>query len=113
MHTDFIFTVLAEEFGIIGGFILLAIYLLVLFHLLLSSIQAKSQFGRLVAAGVGFTFFLYVFINLAMVMGLLPVVGIPLPLVSYGGTSMLTLMFSFGLVMSVVRASNENLDDDK
>ncbi|MCY4237381.1 MAG: rod shape-determining protein RodA [Rhodospirillaceae bacterium] len=111
MHTDFIFTVLAEEFGIIGGFLLLAIYLLILFHLLVSSIRAKSQFGRLVAAGIGFTFFLYLFINLGMVMGLLPVVGIPLPLVSYGGTSMLTLMFSFGLVMSVVRASDEHLGD--
>jgi len=115
MHTDFILAVLAEEFGIVGGLILLAVYVLILFHLLSASIRSKSQFGRLVAAGVGFTFFLYVFINLAMVMGLVPVVGVPLPLVSYGGTSMLTLMFGFGLVMSVLRAGteeDEHLSDD-
>ena len=115
MHTDFIFSVLAEEFGIVGGLALLAIYLVIMFHLLVTALRAKSQFGRLVASGVGFTFFLYLFINLAMVMGLLPVVGVPLPLISYGGTSMLTLMFGFGLVMSVVRAGgddDEHLDQD-
>ena len=111
MHTDFILAVLAEEFGIIGGLVLLAIYLLIMFHLLVAAMRAKSQFGRLVAAGISFTFFLYVFINLAMVMGMLPVVGVPLPLVSYGGTSMLTLMFGFGLVMSVLRAGGE--DDER
>ena len=115
MHTDFILAVLAEEFGIVGGLVLLAVYVLILFHLMAASIKAKSQFGRLAAAGIGFTFFLYVFINLAMVMGLLPVVGVPLPLVSYGGTSMLTLMFGFGLVMSLMRAGSddeEHLGDD-
>lgn len=115
MHTDFILAILAEEFGLVGALGLLAIYGLILFHLLASALRARTQFGRLVAAGIGFTFFLYAFINLAMVLGLLPVVGVPLPLVSYGGTSMLTLMFGFGLVMSVARsdsAADEPLTED-
>lgn len=115
MHTDFILAVLAEEFGLVGALGLLAIYGLILFHLLASAMRTKTQFGRLVAAGIGFTFFLYAFINLAMVLGLLPVVGVPLPLVSYGGTSMLTLMFGFGLAMSVAQAgdtANEQLTED-
>ncbi len=104
MHTDFILAVLAEEFGIVGALGLLAIYGLILFYLLALAMRAETQFGRLVAAGVAFTFFLYAFINLAMVLGLLPVVGVPLPLVSYGGTSMLTLLFGFGLAMSAARS---------
>ena len=115
MHTDFILAVLAEEFGLVGALGLLAIYGLILFHLLASAMRTKTQFGRLVAAGIGFTFFLYAFINLAMVLGLLPVVGVPLPLVSYGGTSMLTLMFGFGLAMSVAQAgdtADEPLTED-
>ena len=115
MHTDFILAVLAEEFGLFGALGLLAVYGLILFHLLASALRAKTQFGRLVAAGIGFTFFLYAFINLAMVLGLLPVVGVPLPLVSYGGTSMLTLMFGFGLAMSVARTgdgADEPLSED-
>ena len=115
MHTDFILAVLAEEFGLVGALGLLAIYGLILFHLLASAMRTKTQFGRLVAAGIAITFFLYAFINLAMVLGLLPVVGIPLPLVSYGGTSMLTLMFGFGLVMSVAQsgsAADEPLTED-
>ena len=115
MHTDFILAVLAEEFGLVGALGLLAIYGVILFCLLASAMRAKTQFARLVASGIGFTFFLYGFINLAMVLGLLPVVGVPLPLVSYGGTSMLTLMFGFGLVMSVTRsgdAADEPLTED-
>ncbi|MBF0305161.1 MAG: rod shape-determining protein RodA [Alphaproteobacteria bacterium] len=100
-QTDFIFTMLAEELGMVGGLALLALYTLVLIYGFAIAFRSRSQFGRLVALGVTTTFFLYVFINIAMVMGLIPVVGVPLPLISYGGTAMLTLMFGFGLVMSV------------
>ena len=100
-HTDFIFTMLGEELGLAGGLVLLALYFIVLMFSLNVAMQCRNQFGRLLAIGVSMTFFLYVFINTAMVMGLLPVVGVPLPLVSYGGTAMLSLMFAFGLLMSV------------
>ncbi|MDP1627036.1 rod shape-determining protein RodA [Parvibaculum sp.] len=100
-HTDFIFTMLGEELGLVGGLALLALYFIVLMFSLNVAMQCRNQFGRLLAIGVSMTFFLYVFINTAMVMGLLPVVGVPLPLVSYGGTAMLSLMFAFGLLMSV------------
>lgn len=99
-HTDFIFTMFAEEMGFVGAVALLVLYLLVLLTIVYMALRCQNQFGRLVAAGVGLTLFVYVFINVAMVMGLVPVVGIPLPLVSYGGTSMLTLMFGFGLVLN-------------
>ncbi len=110
MHTDFILAVLAEEFGLAGALGLMAIYGLILYHLLAAALRAKTQFGRLVVSGIAFTFFLYAFINLAMVLGLLPVVGVPLPLVSYGGTSMLTLMFGFGLAMSAAQGG-ESADE--
>ena len=100
-HTDFIFTMLGEEFGLVGGLTLLALYCVVLMFSMSVALQCRNQFGRLLALGVCVTFFFYVFINTAMVMGLLPVVGVPLPLVSYGGTAMLSLMFAFGLLMSV------------
>jgi rod shape determining protein RodA len=100
-QTDFIFTTLAEEFGIVGGLLLISVYVLILAYGLLIALRARNQFGRLVALGVTTTFFLYVFINVAMVTGLIPVVGVPLPLVSYGGTAMMTLMIGFGLLMSV------------
>ncbi len=100
-QTDFIFTVLAEELGLVGAGSLLLLYILVAAYAISVALRARNHFGRLVAMGVTVTFLLYIFINVAMVMGLLPVVGVPLPLVSYGGTSMLTLMFGFGLVMSV------------
>ncbi|MBX3492191.1 MAG: rod shape-determining protein RodA [Parvibaculum sp.] len=100
-HTDFIFTMLGEELGLAGGLVLLTLYFIVLMFSLNVAMQCRNQFGRLLAIGVSMTFFLYVFINTAMVMGLLPVVGVPLPLVSYGGTAMLSLMFAFGLLMSV------------
>ena len=101
MQTDFIFTMLAEEFGLVGGLALLSLYLLMLIYCLAISVRCRTQFGRLVGIGVTATFFLYVFINMAMVMGLVPVVGVPLPLVSYGGTAMMTLLFGFGLLMGV------------
>jgi rod shape determining protein RodA len=100
-QTDFIFTMLAEEFGLSGGLALLVLYGLVLVYGFSIALRAQSQFGRLLALGVTATFFLYVFINIAMVMGLVPVVGVPLPLISYGGTSMLTLLIGFGILIGV------------
>lgn len=100
-QTDFIFTMLAEEFGMIGGLTLICLYILVFIYGFAISLSCRNQFGRLVGMGVTATVFLYSFINIAMVMGLVPVVGVPLPLVSYGGTAMLTLMVSFGLLLSV------------
>ena len=101
MQTDFIFTMLAEEFGLVGGLGLLAMYGLLLVYGVAIATRSYSQFGRLVAMGVTVTFFLYVFINIAMVMGLIPVVGVPLPLISYGGTAMMTLLIGFGLLIGV------------
>jgi rod shape determining protein RodA len=98
-QTDFIFTMLAEEFGMVGGLALLGIYALVLIYGFAISLRVRNQFGRLVVMGITGTFFFYVFINIAMVMGLVPVVGVPLPLVSYGGTAMLSLMIGFGFVL--------------
>jgi len=100
-QTDFIFTMLAEEFGLIGGLVLLGLYILILAYGFSIANCSRNHFGRLVSMGVTTTFFLYVFINIAMVMGLIPVVGVPLPLVSYGGTAMMTLLFGFGLLLSV------------
>ncbi len=100
-QTDFIFTVWAEEFGMIGSVSLLMLYLLLIFYGYVIAFRSSSFFGRLVALGLSTNLFLYVFINIAMVMGLVPVVGIPLPMISYGGTVMLTLMFSFGLIECV------------
>jgi rod shape determining protein RodA len=101
MQTDFIFTMLAEEMGLVGGLALIILYALIITYGIIISVKARNQFGRLVAGGITTTFFLYVFINIAMVTGLIPVVGVPLPLVSYGGTVMLTLMIGFGLVIGV------------
>ena len=100
-HTDFIFTMLAEEFGLFGGLGLMGLYVLVLLYGVAISIRSQSQFGRLLGMGVTVAFFLYVFINIAMVMGVVPVVGVPLPLISYGGTAMVTLLGGFGLLMSI------------
>ncbi len=100
-QTDFIFTMLAEEFGLVGGLALLGLYFMLLTYGIAISVRSRSQFGRLVGMGITVTFFLYVFINIAMVMGLIPVVGVPLPLISYGGTAMLTVLIGFGLLMSV------------
>lgn len=99
-QTDFIFTVIAEELGLIGGLGLLGLYFILLSYAIIVSMSVKSQFGRLMILGMAFTFFLYMFINIAMVMGLVPVVGVPLPLVSYGGSAMLTLLVAFGFILS-------------
>ena len=100
-HTDFIFTMLAEEFGMVGGLLLLGLYLLILLYGFIIALRCRNQFGRLLAMGFIMSFFFMVFVNIAMVMGVVPVVGMPLPLISYGGTSMLTLLFGFGLLMCV------------
>lgn len=99
--TDFIFAVLAEELGLMGVLPLLALYIAIVGRCVYISAQASNLFGRTVAASIGLTFFVYVFVNIGMVSGLLPVVGVPLPLISYGGTSMVTLMAGFGILMSI------------
>jgi len=99
-HTDFIFTMFAEEMGFIGAVALLALYLLALLFITYMALRCRSTFARLVAAGMGLCLFTYVFINVAMVTGLVPVVGVPLPLVSYGGTSMLTMIVGLGFVLN-------------
>ena len=100
-QTDFIFTMLAEELGMVGGLMLMTLFLLVFIYGFAIAMRSRNHFGRLVALGVTVNLFLYVFINIAMVTGLIPVVGVPLPLVSYGGTAMLAVLFSLGLLISV------------
>jgi len=99
-HTDFIFTTLAEEFGFVGGFSLLALYSLVIVFCVTTALATRDRFSSLVTTGVAITFFLFFAVNMSMVMGLAPVVGVPLPMVSYGGSAMLVLMIAFGLVQS-------------
>ena len=99
-HTDFIFTTLAEEFGFVGAFSLLALYGLVIFFCVVSALQNKDRFSALLILGVAGNFFFYLAVNLSMVMGMAPVVGVPLPLVSYGGSALLVVMVAFGLVQS-------------
>lgn len=99
--TDFIFAVFAEEFGLFGCVGLLVLYLLVISRCFYIAVQAQDTYSRLLAGSLAFTFFVYVFVNIGMVIGVLPVVGVPLPLVSYGGTSMVTLMAGFGILMSI------------
>ena len=99
--TDFIFAVISEEFGLLGAVVLLSTYLFVVCRGLYIALQAQDVFGKLVAGALVLTFFVYVFVNVGMVSGILPVVGLPLPLVSYGGTSMVTMMMGFGIVMSI------------
>ena len=99
-HTDFIFTTLAEEFGFVGASSLLALYLLILVFCIVIALSTRDRFAALLVMGIAVAFFLYFAVNMAMVMGLAPVVGVPLPLVSYGGSAMLVLMIAFGLVQS-------------
>jgi rod shape determining protein RodA len=99
-QTDFIFTVLAEEFGFVGAFSLLVLYTLIIGFCLYSALSNRDRFGALLTIGISGTFFVYFSINMGMVMGLLPVVGSPLPLVSYGGTAMMILLMGFGMVQS-------------
>ena len=99
--TDFIFAVIGEEFGLSGIMLLLALYLFIILRGLWIASQARDSYGRLLAGGLTMVFFVYVFVNTGMVVGLLPVVGVPLPLVSYGGTSLVTIMAGFGILMSI------------
>lgn len=100
-HTDFIIAVLGEEFGMVGVCLLLVVYLLLIARGLVITVQAQTLFGKLLAGSITLTFFVYVFVNIGMVSGLLPVVGVPLPFISYGGTSLVTLMSGFGILMAV------------
>jgi rod shape determining protein RodA len=99
-QTDFVFTMLGEEAGLVGALLLLVLFTVIIGYGFVFALRARSQFARLVAIGVAVTFFLYVFINVAMVTGLIPVVGVPLPLISYGGTAMMTILIGFGLMLS-------------
>ena len=100
-HTDFIIAVLGEEFGLVGVCLLLVLYLLLISRGLVITAQAQTLYGKLLAGGITMTFFVYVFVNIGMVSGLLPVVGVPLPFISYGGTSLVTLLSGFGVLMSI------------
>jgi len=99
-HTDFIFTILAEEFGFVGGISLLGLYSLIIVFCVATALATRDRYSSLVTSGVAITFFLFFAVNMAMVMGLAPVVGVPLPMVSYGGSAMIVLMAAFGLVQS-------------
>jgi rod shape determining protein RodA len=116
-QTDFIFAMLSEELGMIGGVLLLLLYTVLFVYGYAIAFNSRNHFGRLLAMGVTINLFCYVFINMAMVMGLLPVVGVPLPLISYGGTAMLTVLFGFGLLMCVyvhrdLKIGQRGLGDD-
>lgn len=100
-HTDFIFAVIAEEWGMFGILCLLTLYLFIIGRGLFLASQSQTAFGRMMAGSVMLSFFVYIFVNIGMVSGILPVVGVPLPLISYGGTSMVTLMAGFGILMSI------------
>lgn len=100
-HTDFIIAVLAEEFGLIGVLALCIAYFLFVGRCMLIALNSQSQFGRLIAGSLSLTFFIYIFVNMSMVSGILPVVGVPLPLISYGGTSVVALFLGFGILMAI------------
>ena len=109
-QTDFIYTMLAEEFGFVGCLAVLLLFMILIAYGIIIGMRSKNFFGALVAIGVTTTFSLYVFINIAMIMGLIPVVGVPLPLISYGGTAMMTIMIGFGLLMNVHIHRNVRFD---
>ncbi|MEZ0259829.1 MAG: rod shape-determining protein RodA [Alphaproteobacteria bacterium] len=114
-QTDFIFTLFTEEWGLVGGLALLSLFILIIVYGYFMAFNCKNQFSRLLAAGIIINFSLYIFINVGMVMGLLPVVGVPLPMISYGGTAMLSVLFGFGLLMSAhvhrdVKVTRRGLD---
>lgn len=99
--TDFILAVFGEEFGLLGNLLLLTLYLIVIGRGLMIAINAPTTFSRLLAGAITLTFFMYAFVNIGMVTGILPVVGVPLPLISYGGTAILTMLVGFGILMSI------------
>jgi len=100
-HTDFIFAVFGEEFGLLGDLLLLVLFSIIIARGMLITANAQNTFSRLLAGSITLTFFTYAFVNMGMVSGILPVVGVPLPLISYGGTSLVTLMIGFGILMSI------------
>jgi rod shape determining protein RodA len=100
-QTDFIFTMIGEEFGLVGGLAVMALLCLIMLGAMAIALRCRHQYGRLLALGIAMNFFMYVFVNVAMVMGVIPVGGVPLPLVSHGGSAMFTVMVGFGLLMSV------------
>ncbi len=111
-HTDFIFTMLSEEFGMIGAVFVVVINVLIIAYSFGFALRSTSYFGKLAAIGLATNFFLYVMINMSMVLGLIPVVGVPLPLISYGGTVILSVMASFGIILSVNVHRNINIGKD-
>ena len=116
-HTDFIFTMLSEEFGLMGGVLIILLNLIIIAYGYIFAFRTTSYFAKLVVIGLNTNYFLYVFINIAMVLGLLPVVGIPLPLISYGGTVMLSVMASFGIILCMdvnrhINLGRSSLGDD-
>jgi len=108
-HTDFIFTMLSEEFGIIGAVLVVVLNIIVLVYSYSFAMKTANYFGKLLIIGLATNYFFYIFINIAMVLGLIPVVGVPLPLISYGGTVMLSIMVSFGIIMAVYVNRSLNL----
>jgi rod shape determining protein RodA len=100
-QTDFIFTMIGEEFGLVGAVTVIALLIMITWGALLVALRCKNQYGRLVAFGIACNFFFYCFVNIAMVMGVIPVGGVPLPLISHGGSAMITMMVSFGILLSV------------
>ena len=111
-HTDFIFTMLSEEFGMIGAVLVILINFLIIAYSFVFALRSASYFGKLVAIGLATNYFLYVMINISMVLGLLPVVGIPLPLISYGGTVIISVMTGFGIILAVNTNRNINIGKD-
>jgi len=116
-HTDFIFTMLSEEFGLVGGVVVILLNLIIIAYGYMFAYRITSYYGKLVVIGLNTNYFMYVFINIAMVLGLLPVVGIPLPLISYGGTVMLSVMASFGIILCMdinrhVNLGRQSINDD-
>jgi rod shape determining protein RodA len=106
-HTDFIFTLFSEEFGFLGSILLLAIYLIIILRIVRIGIMSRSSFPKIFCFGFAFAIFVYITVNLSMVLGLLPIVGSPLPILSYGGSSMLATMIGFGIVMSAKINQNQ------
>jgi rod shape determining protein RodA len=102
-NTDFIFTTIAEEFGFVGSILVISLFLIICYCFFWVAGESRNKFSKLLCYGMGILLFLHVFVNIAMVIGLLPVVGIPLPFLSYGGSSMITFTISCGLVMSSLR----------
>ncbi len=108
-HTDFIFTMLSEEFGLLGAVLIILLNVLILLYSFAFALKSTSYYGKMLAIGLTTNYFLYVFINIAMVIGFLPVVGVPLPLISYGGTVLISIMTSFGIILSINVHKHQNL----